>query len=474
MDNIGKYKISTIKNIKAKDVHLYRQILASAYRGVVESSARNDQQGLVLACRFLFLFPPILLSKPDTAVPQRLDAFLAGDLRLCTRGLLTVHDNYINKGDRAPHITKHRQAAARVFDGQYAKAVQVLTRTDSSTTYEERKEAMDSKHPKRTTEDDTHIKSLPPSLPSPPLDERTIYDTLRKSTRRGIAPGPNGDRFEYLQSVIFDPYKNPEAAATLHLLTKFANLEKGGSLPSEWYEYNTFSTLVALGDKMRPLGMGTTGRKLVTAATMSKAAKEIQSEFAPFQLGSMVRNGCEAVVHLIRKMHDTFGDTHVIISIDVANAFNTVSRLQGLISIAQSIPSLYTYAYRTYSLKNKLWMDGPDEQTRVPISSEEGSTQGAVDGGVFFNTALNHALKEVNAVLQGEHTGAFVAIADDVVGCVTPHMARQALDIITKRFGTLNLSINYNKCVILADSQILLDQLDFRDNPSFSRIKTKV
>ena len=85
---------------------------------------------------------------------------------------------------------------------------------------------------------------------------------------------------------------------------------------------------------MRPLGMG----KLVTAAAMSKAAKEIQSELAPFQLGSMVRNGCEAVVHLIRKMHDTFGDTHVIVSIDVANAFNTVSRLQGLLSIVQSIP----------------------------------------------------------------------------------------------------------------------------------------
>ena len=226
---------------------------------------------------------------------------------------------------------------------------------------------------------------------------------------------------------------------------------------------------------MRPLGMGSTGRKLVTAAAMSKAAKEIQSEFAPFQLGSMARNGCEAVVHLIRKMHDTFGDTHVIVSIDVANAFNTVSRLQGLLSIAQSIPSLYTYAYRTYSLKNKLWMDGPNEQTREPISSEEGSTQGAVNGGVFFNTALNHVLKEVNSVLQEEHAGAFVAIAaDDVVGCVTPQMARQVLDIniITQRFRSLNLRINYDKCVILADSQTLLDRIDYADNPALSRIKT--
>jgi hypothetical protein len=193
MDSVGKYKISTVKNIKAKDVHIYRQILTSAYKGIVEASATNDRQNLRLACRFLFLLPPILLRKPDSAVPQRLDAFLVGDLKLCTRGLLTVHDNHINKGDRTPHSTRHRLAAARVFDGQYAKAVQVLTQTDSSTTYEQRREAMESKHPKRTAEDDTHIKELPPSLPSPPLDERTIYDTLRKSPgRMGI--GSNTSR----------------------------------------------------------------------------------------------------------------------------------------------------------------------------------------------------------------------------------------------------------------------------------------
>ena len=235
MDDIGRFKIATIKNIKTKDVHLYRQILASAYKGVVEASTNNDQQGLKLACRFLFLLPPILLRKPDAAVPQRLDAFLAGDIKLYTRGLLTVRDNYINKGERAPTTTKHREAAARVFDGQYAKAVQVLIQKESSTTYEDRKVAMCNKHPQRTVEDDAHIQSLPPSLLSSRLDEQDIYNALRKSTRRGIAPGPNGDRFEHLQSAMFDPYKNTDAATTLYLLKKFANLEKEGNLPPEWY-----------------------------------------------------------------------------------------------------------------------------------------------------------------------------------------------------------------------------------------------
>ena len=51
-------------------------------------------------------------------------------------------------------------------------------------------------------------------------------------------------------------------------------------------------------------------------------------------------------------------------------------------------------------------------------------------------------------------------------------MARQVLDIITQRFRSLNLRINYDKCVMLADSQTLLDQVHLRDDPALSRIKT--
>ena len=98
MEDIGRYKISTVKSIKTRDVHLYRQILASAYKGVLDASANNDQESLSLVCRLLFMLPSILLRKPDTAAPQRLDAFLAGDLKLCTRGLLSVRDNYIKRG----------------------------------------------------------------------------------------------------------------------------------------------------------------------------------------------------------------------------------------------------------------------------------------------------------------------------------------------------------------------------------------
>ena len=160
---------------------------------------------------------------------------------------------------------------------------------------------MENKQPPRLQEDDTHIQALPVSLPSPPLDEQGVYNTLRKPSRRGIVPGPSGDRFEFLQSVTFNPYDSPEATTALHLLTRLANIEVEGLIPPEWYDYNTYSILVAHGEKMRPLGMGSTSRKLVTAASLAKHSEDILNELCGdfFFKNSLCPTGSISTRHLI-------------------------------------------------------------------------------------------------------------------------------------------------------------------------------
>jgi len=44
---------------------------------------------------------------------------------------------------------------------------------------------------------------------------------------------------------------------------------------------------------------------------------------------------------------------------------------------------------------NKLWVNASDDQIRDFILSQEGSTQGAVDGGIFFNIAINETIQEL-------------------------------------------------------------------------------
>ena len=220
---------------------------------------------------------------------------------------------------------------------------------------------------------------------------------------------------------------------------------------------------------MRPLGMGSTGRKLVSAALLATNAKEIHNEFFPFQLSYAVKNGCEAVVHFRRRMHELRGNTHVIITLDVSNAFNSVSRLQGLLSIAQALPEIYTHANQTYKRINKLWMDGPGEATRQPIKAQEGSTQGAVDGGTFFNMAmrLKRQTWPLNQGGMGQWSPSRTTFLD-----VTPTLARRVLDIVTQRFQTLRLKIINDKCWVLADTTELLQRVDLSGNPELERIKT--
>ena len=241
--------------------------------------------------------------------------------------------------------------------------------------------------------------NFPLSIPTPDVTEEEVYSTAMRPRKRGVAPGPNGDRAEFLQSALNNPFESSGASTVIKYLTKHINLERQGKLSEEWYNFTSSSNLIAITKKLRPIGMGYSGRKLVSGVSLLAAAKVIKKKFAPFQLSSLVKNGPESVVHLIRHLHELYGDSHVFLQIDVKNAFNPVSRLHGLIAIAQHLPQLYTYILRTYRNMNKLWINASDDQIRDHLMSQEGSTQGAVDGGIFFNCAINETIQELNELV---------------------------------------------------------------------------
>ena len=345
----------------------------------------------------MYLVPPLLLRKPKGSVAKRMEAFVAGDLEFCIKGMLATRDNFITPQRSAN--SKMQAAASKVFNGQYAKAVSILTNEDVSATPQEIRETLIAKHPPRSVNDNIMIMKLPNSIPTPDVTEEEVYSTAMNPTKRGVAPGPNGDRAEFLQSALFNPYESSGASTVIKYLTKHINLERQGKLSEEWYNFTSSSNLIAITKKLRPIGMGYSGRKLVSGVSLLNAAKAIRKKFAPFQLSSLIRNGPESVVHLIRHLHEVYGDSHIFLQIDVKNAFNSVSRLRGLLAIAQHIPQLYTYILRTYRNMNKLWVNATDDQIRDHLLSQEGSTQGAVDGGIFFNCAINETIQELNELV---------------------------------------------------------------------------
>ena len=121
---------------------------------------------------------------------------------------------------------------------------------------------------------------------------------------------------------------------------------------------------------------------------------------------------------------------------------------------------------------NKLWVNASDDQIRDFIFSQEGSTQGAVDGGIFFNCAINETIQEVNKLVLQLGGGVFVAIADDIIGCIKPEAVLPAFQIIEQRFKTLNLQLNYEKSTIFSDNQESIDMIEFEKFTTLQRVKT--
>ena len=64
--------------------------------------------------------------------------------------------------------------------------------------------------------------------------------------------------------------------------------------------------------------------------------------FLPLQLGIATRNGPEAVVHAVRKVmqHHGSNSEYGLLSVDLTNAFNLVSRNAFLKGVKDHFPSL--------------------------------------------------------------------------------------------------------------------------------------
>ena len=121
---------------------------------------------------------------------------------------------------------------------------------------------------------------------------------------------------------------------------------------------------------------------------------------------------------------------------------------------------------------NKLWVNASDDQIRDFILSQEGSTQGAVDGGIFFNCAINEIIQELNKLVLQTGGGVFVAIADDIIGCIKPEAVLPAFQIIEERFRTLNLQLNYEKSTIFANDQETINKVEFDKSATLQKVRT--
>ena len=107
----------------------------------------------------------------------------------------------------------------------------------------------------------------------------------------------------------------------------------------------------------RPIAVGCLYRRLAAMVCLRPLTDTLGSELASVQLGFGSRDGCEAA-HATRIFVETVPADHVIVKIDMRNAFNAVRRDHFLRVVSSRAPSLLPFLHQGYSCATPLYFGG--------------------------------------------------------------------------------------------------------------------
>ena len=118
---------------------------------------------------------------------------------------------------------------------------------------------------------------------------------------------------------------------------------------------------------------------------MNHISKTAANWFHPQQFGIATRNGTEAVLHTVRKVmqHHGSNSEYGLLSVDLTNAFNLVSRNAFLKGVKDHCPSLLAWTSYCFGGEAPFLWSGEDS-----IRSVRGVQQGDPLGPLLFAIAL--------------------------------------------------------------------------------------
>ena len=174
---------------------------------------------------------------------------------------------------------------------------------------------------------------------------------------------------------------------------------------------------------IRPIAVGNILRRL-TAKTIARRVQErAASLLAPHQLGVGVKNGCEAILHTVRKVLKS-DPSLFCLQVDFQNAFNLVSREVGLEEVARLFPEILAWTSTCYGQSSHLLFG------TTSISSECGWQQGDPLASLLFSLVLHPLLNNIRERVPGLTAHAWYL--DDGIFVGKEEDLEQVLDVLVR------------------------------------------
>ena len=120
--------------------------------------------------------------------------------------------------------------------------------------------------------------------------------------------------------------------------------------------------------RLRPISMGETLRRLTGKAAAYQLRETTSAHLCPLQWGVNTSRACATIAHTARDYLHRHPD-HVLLKLDIANAFNTQSRGAFMSAVATSFLELLPLAAQFYQQPTTLYIRGKETTCTLHGSS---------------------------------------------------------------------------------------------------------
>ena len=367
----------------------------------------------------LFAFAPCLLAAPlghrrtSTSGKVSLTALVKQRVRLWNGkayGQLwqAVTQAAVHRSAQRPTPEQQRKSNADrairlAKEGAYSRAAQALGSAGVHAASPAVAAELRRKHPQaRPTTDGEFVFPPAPELePLPTHRNFTPAEVMEavQSFPKAVAAGGSAFSATHLLELLRVP--STRRFGLLDTLTKTVNILASGQAPSsmsQWVGSAPVTPLCKRDGGVRPIAVGETLRRLVGKLWMKRISAKAQAYLGDSQVGVAVKGGAEAVVHAVQRAATDLGNGRndvAVLQLDLANAFNLVSRRAFLRVVRTEFPELFPWVQYTYGA-NAPWLWYGDIRWR----SATGVQQGDPLGPLLFALALRALMDDLDPKIK--------------------------------------------------------------------------
>ena len=298
--------------------------------------------------------------------------------------------------------------------------------------------------------------ALPPALELAP----DLVGQVLRAFPADTAPGACGLRVQHLR----EAGQPGDQQSILAHLAEVVGLMAQGRVCGAAAPVLAGASLVAVPKPrggVRPIAIGDVLRRL-TGKCLMRLVRDEATTCALHRLESESYSGSEAAVHTVRAWlrRQASATDKVLVKLDFANAFNTVSRQAVLDAAVAHFPGLARWVAWCYGKASSLQFG-----SSTTLQSAGGVQQGDFLGPLLFAAALQPLASSLRA---GQLDLSFFFLDDGVIaGDVAA--VQQALQEVERRGATIGLRLNLAKCEVVGVGRLDASTLSNRLPPELLR-----